>query len=583
MSGPIEGVIAKISGPAIIGKQMTGARMYDIVRLGDLGLVGEIIRLEGDTAFIQVYEDTSGLFIGEKITCTGNPLVLQLGPGLLRGVYDGILRPLSKIQEATGIFIDRGVDVPSIDLEKKWEFKPTVKVGDLVSDGVKIGTVQETDTIEHRILVPPLGISGKVVKIEAGEFTVEETVCELDNGTRLQMSHKWPVRKTRPCGEKLQPTEPFITGQRIFDTIFPVATGGTAAVPGPFGSGKTVVQQSLSKYAAADIIVYIGCGERGNEMSEVLTEFPELEDPQLGGSLMNRTILVANTSNMPVAAREASVYTGITLAEYFRDQGYRVSLMADSTSRWAEAMREISSRLEEMPGEEGYPTYLATRLASFYERSGRVVCQGDKERTGSVTVVGAVSPPGGDFSEPVTQNTLRVVGTFWALDASLAQRRHFPSVNWNRSYSLYSDLLHDWFTENVAVDWNDQRARLLQVLAKDAELQEIVQLVGPDALQDNERLILEVSKMMRNDFLQQNAFNDIDASCSLQKQYHMLKGLLLFYDTASAAMDRGISIDNILNLPIREELSRLRYESEDDFMEKYKKFEKNLSLEMGGE
>jgi V/A-type H+-transporting ATPase subunit A len=578
----VEGIICKISGPAVIAKQMTGARMYDIVKVGKEGLVGEIIRLDGDTAFIQVYEDTSGLRLGEPVLCTGNPLVVELGPGLLAGVFDGIQRPLSKIEDISGSFISRGIDVPSLPRDKKWAFEASKKVGDEVGPGDVLGWVQETNTIKHYILVPP-DCKGKIKSIKPGKYTVEETVAVLEDGRQLSLMHKWPVRIGRPYKKKLDPDEPFITGQRIFDTLFPIALGGTAAVPGGFGTGKTVVEQMLAKYADANVIVYIGCGERGNEMTEVLSEFPELEDPKTGGPLMDRTVLVVNTSNMPVAAREASVYTGITIAEYFRDMGYSVALMADSTSRWAEALREISSRLEEMPGEEGYPTYLSTRLASFYERSGRVICSGSDTNVGSVTVVGAVSPPGGDFSEPVTQSTMRVTGALWALDATLAHRRHFPAINWNRSYSLYCDQMEDWFAERVTPDWNKLRARIMQLLQKDAELQEVVQLVGPDALQDNERLILETSKMIREDFLQQNAFSDVDAYCSLEKQHGMMTGLLSFYDKSQAALDKGISIENILNLPIREDLSRLKEVPNELFNDQLSSFLSKLSLALEGQ
>jgi len=579
----LEGKIIKISGPAVIANGMTGTKMYDIVRVGRLGLLGEIIRLEDDTAFIQVYEDTSGLYLGEPVLSTNSPLCAELGPGLLTSVFDGIQRPLSDIRKASGDFISRGIFVDAIDKEKKWDFVPTAKVGQKVQGGDIVGEVQETPTVKHYVMIPP-NVSGVVKEINEGSFTVLETVCVLDDGKEIPMLQKWPVRESRPCNKKLDPTEPFITGQRIFDTLFPIATGGTTAVPGGFGTGKTVVEQTLAKYAAADVIVYIGCGERGNEMTEVLTEFPELEDPKNGGPLMNRTILVVNTSNMPVAAREASVYTGITLAEYYRDQGYSVALMADSTSRWAEAMREISSRLEEMPGEEGYPTYLSTRLAAFYERSGRVSClrgSDSEERIGAVTVVGAVSPPGGDFSEPVTQSSMRVTGAIWALDSSLAHRRHFPSVNWNRSYSLYSELLEAWFSKEVAPDWNKHRSRIMALLQKDAELQEVVQLVGPDALQDAERLILECSKMIREDYLQQNAFSEIDAYCSLNKQHGMMSGLLMFYDASSKALDGGTPIEDILNLPLRENLSRLKEIPEDQFDKKFEKFKEQLSKSLG--
>ncbi len=578
----MEGRIAKISGPAVIAKGMTGNKMYDLVKVGNYGLMGEIIRLEGDTAFIQVYEDTSGLLVGEPVVSSGAPLAVELGPGLLSSIFDGIQRPLLDIQAASGTFIGRGIEVPALDREKKWEFKPQKKAGDKVIGGDVIGTVQESKGIVHRVMVPN-GVEGKIKTIASGEHTVIETIAVMEDGTEIQMLRRWPVRHRRPYKKKLDPDEPFITGQRIFDTLFPIAIGGNAAVPGPFGSGKTVVEQMLAKYAVTDIIVYIGCGERGNEMTDVLTEFPELEDPKTGGPLMDRTVLVVNTSNMPVAAREASVYTGITIAEYFRDQGYSVALMADSTSRWAEALREISSRLEEMPGEEGYPTYLATRLSAFYERSGRVICNGSEDKLGAVTVVGAVSPPGGDFSEPVTQSSMRVIGAFWALDASLAHRRHFPSVNWNRSYSLYSEILKDWFTKNVADDWNPVRDRIMQLLQKDAELQEVVQLVGPDALPDSERLILEVSKMIREDFLQQNAFSVVDAFCPLEKQHGMMSGLLNFYDKCNNALERGITMENILNLPIREDISRLKEVPNEEFGERYKEVMKKLDKELGVE
>ena len=581
MSEELIGKIQRISGPAVIAKGMTGSRMYDIVKVGNQGLIGEIIRLDADTAFIQVYEDTSGLSVGENVSCTGNPLVVELGPGLLAGVFDGIQRPLAKIEEATGSFIERGVEIAALDKERKWNFQPKAKQGDVVETGDILGTVQETENMECRIMVPH-GVSGSVETIKEGEFTVQETIAVIA-GQEVTMMQKWPVRQVRTFKKKLDPNEPFITGQRVFDTLFPVADGGTAAVPGPFGAGKTVVEQTLAKYAHTDIIVYIGCGERGNEMTDVLVEFPELIDPKTGGPLMDRTVLIVNTSNMPVAAREASVYTGITIAEFFRDQGYRVALMADSTSRWAEAMREISSRLEEMPGEEGYPTYLATRLAAFYERSGRVVCCGIDERIGAITVIGAVSPPGGDFSEPVTQNTLRVVGSFWALDAGLAHRRHFPSVNWNKSYSLYSELLDEWFTDNVAPDWIELRGHMMQLMQKDAQLQEVVQLVGPDALQDAERLILEVAKMIREDFLQQNAFSEVDAYCSLEKQHGMMTGLVEFYERCNEALNRGVSIEEILNLPLRENLSRLKEVPNDLFKEKFSDFRNKLSVALGAE
>jgi len=552
-----EGKISKISGPAVIAKGLTGARMYDIVRVGHEGLIGEIIRLEGDTAFIQVYEDTSGLFVGEPVVSTGEPLTVELGPGMLSTIYDGIQRPLEKIRALKGDFVARGVVVESLDRERKWYFTPKVKPGDVVGPGDILGEVQEYH-FTHRIMVPPNLRGGEVAEIREGEFTVLDVICRLKDGTELTMLSRWPVRVPRPVKRKLEPREPFITGQRILDVLFPVAMGGTAAIPGPFGSGKTVVQQTLSKWSNADIIVYVGCGERGNEMTDVLTEFPELEDPRTGRPLMERTILVANTSNMPVAAREASIYTGVTMAEYWRDQGYRVALMADSTSRWAEALREISSRLEEMPAEEGYPPYLSARLAAFYERAGRAICLGQDERVGAVTIVGAVSPPGGDLSEPVTQATLRIVGTFWALDANLAYRRHFPAINWHRSYSLYQEGLEGWFRKNVAEDFPALRNWAQGILQKEAELQEIVQLVGPDALQDEERMVIEAGKMIREDFLQQSAFHPVDSYCALRKAYGMLRAIHAFHVQAMEALKRGMLIDEILNLPQIEEIARMK-------------------------
>ena len=562
----IQGEIIDISGPAVIAKGMTGARMLDIVKVGEEELVGEIIRLDGDTAFIQIYEDTWGLKVGEPVITTGEPLTVELGPGLLGGIFDGIQRPLHGIEERVGPFIQRGIDVQALPRDKVWQFTPSVQQGDEVEPGDVIGVVQETPTLEHRILCPP-SANGKVAQVREGEFTVTDAVVRLEDGSELTMMHKWPVKQPRPVKEKLPPTEPFVTGQRVFDLLFPIAIGGTATVPGGFGTGKTVVEQTLAKFSNADVIVYVGCGERGNEMTDVLTEFPELEDPKTAGPLMDRTVLVVNTSNMPVAAREASIYTGITLAEYYRDMGYGVALMADSTSRWAEALREISSRLEEMPGEEGYPTYLATRLAAFYERSGRVVCLGEGERKGAVTIVAAVSPPGGDFSEPVTQISQRVAGALWALDASLAFRRHFPSVNWNRSYTLYYDQLREWFEREMGRDWTEQRNDTVALLQKDADLQEIVQLVGPDSLQDHERLILEASRMLREGFLQQNAFSDVDASCSLQKQRLMLKLLLTFYKQAEKLVATGVPLQDILDLPVREEISKLKDMAEVRFQE----------------
>jgi V/A-type H+-transporting ATPase subunit A len=519
--------------------------------------LGEIIRLDGETAFIQVYEDTSGLFVGEPIQNTGLPLMAELGPGLLSTTYDGIQRPLEVIRSDQGDFIARGIFVDALSKNKKWHFIPKVKAGDKLQAGDIIGETQEGPFI-HKIMLPP-SVEGTVSEVvKEGDYLISEVVCRLKEGAELTMIQRWPVRSGRPYKKKQDPNELFITGQRIFDSMFPLALGGNASIPGPFGSGKTVVQQTLAKYSSADIIIYIGCGERGNEMADVLHEFPELTDPRTGKPLMERTVLVANTSNMPVAAREASIYTGITMAEYYRDMGYQVAVMADSTSRWAEAMREISSRLEEMPGEEGYPTYLATRLAAFYERAGRTICLGKEGRSGSVTVVGAVSPPGGDFSEPVTQSTLRIVGTFWALDAALANRRHFPAINWGKSYSLYQEHLNDWYKKNVAGDFTESCQRMMGILQKEAELLEVVQLVGPDALQDNERLVIEVGKMLREDFLQQSAFSEFDAYCPMEKQDGMLKAILIFYQKSSDIIRHGGTIEMILESPYLERIARLK-------------------------
>ncbi|MDZ7800285.1 MAG: V-type ATP synthase subunit A [Trueperaceae bacterium] len=558
----IEGKIARISGPAVIAEEMMGARMYDIVRVGEENLVGEIIRLDGDTAFVQVYEDTGGLTVGQPVVSTGLPLAVELGPGMLNGIFDGIQRPLDKIEEASGAYIERGITVNALSRETKWTFTPTVKAGDEVEPGHQIGTVPEY-SFTHKILVPP-GKGGKIARVvEEGSYTVDDTVAELEDGTVLTLMHQWPVRQPRPVTEKLDPITPFLTGMRILDVLFPLTMGGTAAIPGPFGSGKTVAQQSIAKYGNAEIVIYVGCGERGNEMTDVLVEFPELEDPQTGNPLMHRTVLIANTSNMPVAAREASIYTGITLAEYFRDQGYRVSIMADSTSRWAEALREISSRLEEMPAEEGYPPYLASRLSAFYERGGRVTTLGGDQ--GAVSIIGAVSPAGGDFSEPVTQATLRITGCFWALDASLARRRHFPSINWNRSYSLFKDGLDAWYRENVAEDYPELVDQAMDVLQREADLQEVVQLVGPDALQDNERLIIEVGRILRQDFLQQNGFDPVDASCTLEKAYGLLQMMLKLHAKAREAVEGGATVDELLGDPVIEKVNRARYVSEDEF------------------
>ncbi|MBM3451045.1 MAG: V-type ATP synthase subunit A [Armatimonadetes bacterium] len=567
---PEAGRIVKISGPACIAEGIPGARMYDIVKVGKEGLLGEIIRLDGATAFVQVYEDTSGLYVDEPVASTGGPLTVELGPGMLNAIYDGIQRPLNLIEEREGPFIGRGVVVNSIDRERKWDFVPTVQVGDTVQPGDVIGEVKEF-SFTHRILVPADARGAKVAHIAPGSFNVVEPVCRLDNGAELAMLQRWAVRIPRPAKRKLDPGEPFLTGQRVFDLLFPIAMGGAAAIPGPFGSGKTVMQQSLAKWGNAQIIVYVGCGERGNEMTDVLVEFPELEDPLTGRPLMERTILVANTSNMPVAAREASIYVGVTMAEYFRDQGYSVALMADSTSRWAEALREISSRLEEMPAEEGYPPYLAAKLAAFYERAGRAVLLGSGERVGSVTVIGAVSPPGGDISEPVTQSTLRIVGAFWSLEKSLADRRHFPAIHWTRSYSLYAPGLERWYHEHVAPDFVDVRNEIQSILSKEAELQEIVQLVGPDALQDEQRLVIEAGKMIREDFLQQSAFSEVDAYSAPEKVYGMAKIILAFYKASVDAVRRGaMTIDDVINVPVIEEIARMKEIKREDWGARYK-------------
>ena len=562
----ISGKVQRISGPAVIAKGMMGARMYDVVRVGEEELIGEIIRLDGDTAFVQVYEDTAGLTIGEPVVSTGLPLAVELGPGMLNGIFDGIQRPLDKLQETSGTYIERGIVVSSLSRDARWPFTPRAVVGDEVSAGEVLGTVPEF-SFTHKILVPPK-VKGRIkTMVAAGEYTVDEVIATLEDGTELKLSHHWPVRQARPVKEKLDPVTPFLTGMRILDVLFPLTMGGTAAIPGPFGSGKTVTQQSVAKYGNADIVVYVGCGERGNEMTDVLVEFPELEDPQTGNPLMHRTVLIANTSNMPVAAREASIYTGITLAEYFRDQGYAVSVMADSTSRWAEALREIASRLEEMPAEEGYPPYLASRLAAFYERGGRVTTLADEQ--GAVSIIGAVSPAGGDFSEPVTQSTLRITGCFWALDAALTRRRHFPAINWSRSYSLFPGILEEWYGSNVAEGYTALRNRAIGMLQQEAELQEVVQLVGPDALQDQERLVIEIGRILRQDFLQQNGFDPVDASCSLKKAYGMLEMMTKLNDQAAAFLKRGGTVDEVLKQAVVEKISRSRYVAEGEF-ETYK-------------
>ncbi|GGL49083.1 ATP synthase subunit A [Halocalculus aciditolerans] len=553
------GVIESVSGPVVVATDLD-AQMNDVVYVGDEGLMGEVIEIEGERTTIQVYEETSGVSPGEPVDNTGNPLTVDLGPGLLDTIYDGVQRPLDVLEDEMGAFLDRGVDAPGIDMEKEWEFEPTVETGDVVEPGDIVGTVDETVSIEHKVLVPPTSEGGEVTAVNAGAHTVDETVVELDNDEDIAMLQEWPVREARPSGDKQTPETPLITGQRVQDGMFPIAKGGTAAIPGPFGSGKTVTQQQLAKWSDADIVIYIGCGERGNEMTEVIEDFPNLEDPTTGNPLMARTSLIANTSNMPVAARESCIYTGITIAEYYRDMGYDVALMADSTSRWAEAMREISSRLEEMPGEEGYPAYLAARLAQFYERAGYFENINGTE--GSVSVVGAVSPPGGDFSEPVTQNTLRIVKTFWALDADLAERRHFPSINWNESYSLYKEQLDPWYRENVAEDFPERRQWAVDVLDEEDELQEIVQLVGKDALPDDQQLTLEVARYLREAWLQQNAFHDTDTYCSPEKTYRMLGAIKTLNDEAFKALEGGAPVEEITAIEAAPRLNRIGVQEE---------------------
>lgn len=573
-----EAKIYRISGPVVVAKGLQ-ARMYDLVKVGNEKLMGEVIQISGDKVVIQVYEDTNGLTPEEPVENTGMPLSIELGPGLLSQIYDGIQRPLPKLAEKQGNFIQRGAFIPGLDRKKKWDFTATIKKDEIVEEGDIIGTVQETKNIVHRILVPP-GLKGKIKEIKSGSFTVEDTIAVLDNKTELKLMHYWPVRKPRPIKEKLMPTIPLITGQRILDTLFPIAKGGTGAIPGPFGSGKTVTQQQLAKWSDAEIVVYIGCGERGNEMTEVLKEFPELKDVKTGRPLMERTVLIANTSNMPVAAREASIYTGMTIAEYFRDQGYDVSLMADSTSRWAEAMREISSRLEEMPGEEGYPAYLASKLAEFYERAGRVKCLGRKEKIGSVTAIGAVSPPGGDFSEPVTQNTLKITKVFWALDAKLAQSRHFPAINWLESYSLYKRTLNAWYNENISEAYPELREKAMKILQKEAELQEIVQLVGSDALPEKERLLLEAARLIKDGFLQQNAYHDIDSYCSIKKQFLLLKEILHYFDLSYAALEQGASVEAITGIKSKNRLVKAALIPEKDIEKELKDIQLQIEKEL---
>jgi V/A-type H+/Na+-transporting ATPase subunit A len=571
-------IVSRISGPVVVATDIEQAQMYDVVRIGELGLLGEIIRLEGNKATIQVYEDTTGLRPGEKIVNTRRPLSIQLGPGLLKSIYDGIQRPLDILRQESGDFISRGKIIPALDQLKKWEFVPIKKKGENVSQGEIIGEVQETPLIRHKIVVP-FGINGQLSEITEGNYTVSENVAQIKTNSGVidvGLSNWWMVRKPRPVLNKLPPSSPLLTGQRVLDTFFPIAKGGTAAIPGPFGSGKTVTQQQLAKWADSNIIVYVGCGERGNEMTEILTTFPELEDPKSKRPLMERTILVANTSNMPVAAREASIYTGITMGEYYRDMGYDVALMADSTSRWAEALREISGRLEEMPGEEGYPAYLGSRLAEFYERGGKAVVISPEERVGSLTLVGAVSPPGGDFSEPVSQNTLRVTRVFWALDANLASRRHFPSINWLTSYSLYADEMNDWYKSNISSDWIKRRQEALEILQREAELQEIVQLIGYDALPEPEKGILDTARSIREDFLQQSAYDEVDTYSSIKKQFMMLSVILEFGKLEAEAIKKGISSSKVGSLEVRKQISMIKWTKEEQIEQLIKEIEVNM-------
>ena len=567
-----KGVITKISGPLVVASGMRDANMFDVVRVSDSRLIGEIIEMHGDRASIQVYEETSGIGTGEPVESTNEPLSVELGPGLIKGIFDGIQRPLNAIRDLVGNSLTRGIAVPALSRDARWHFVPTVKAGDKVKGGDVLGTVKETDIVNHKIMVPP-AVSGTVKSISEGDFTVTDLVGVItkDNGEdyTFTLMQKWPVRKGRPYAKKLSPDVPLVTGQRVIDALFPIAKGGVAAIPGPFGSGKTVTQHQLAKWAEADIVVYIGCGERGNEMTDVLNEFPELIDPHTGKSLMERTVLIANTSDMPVAAREASIYTGITIAEYFRDMGYSVALMADSTSRWAEALREMSGRLEEMPGEEGYPAYLGSRLAQFYERAGRVISLGTNGREGALSVIGAVSPPGGDISEPVSQATLRIVKVFWGLDSALAYKRHFPAINWLTSYSLYADSLGKWFNANVSDEWMTLRGRLMSLLSDEAALDEIVKLVGMDALSAPDRLKMEAARSIREDFLHQLAFHEVDTYSSLKKQYYMMKLVTEFYDESLDALGKGADIEDIVKLPVRESIGRFKYIHEDNIDDEY--------------
>jgi V/A-type H+/Na+-transporting ATPase subunit A len=576
------GTIKKVAGPLVIAEGMRDANMFDVVRVSSQRLIGEIIEIHGDEASIQVYEETSGLGPGEPVESMGVPMSVELGPGLITSIYDGIQRPLDDIMKISGNNLKRGVEVASLKRDKKWEFVPAAKAGDEVEAGDVLGTVQETIVVQQKIMVP-YGVKGTVKEIKAGTFTVEEVVAVIatEKGDKeLTMMQRWPVRKGRPYQKKLPPVKPLVTGQRVIDTFFPIAKGGVAAVPGPFGSGKTVIQHQLAKWAEADIVVYIGCGERGNEMTDVLNEFPELKDPKTGQSLMERTVLIANTSDMPVAAREASIYTGITIAEYFRDMGYSVALMADSTSRWAEALREMSGRLEEMPGEEGYPAYLGSRLAQFYERAGHVVSLGKEGREGALSVIGAVSPPGGDISEPVSQATLRIVKVFWGLDSALAYKRHFPAINWLTSYSLYVDNMANWFNEEVAADWMEDRQKMMTILQEEAELNEIVQMVGMDALSPTDRLKMEAARSIREDFLHQNSFHEIDTYTPLRKQYLMMKLVLAFYEKSVDALNKGADMNALIAMPVREKIGRYKYTTDADIENEYKNVEEELDKEV---
>ena len=568
------GVIKKVAGPLVIAEGMRDANMYDVVHVSEHNLIGEIIEMHGDKASIQVYEETAGLGPGEPVVSLGRPLSVELGPGLISNIYDGIQRPLDEIMKVSGgNGLERGISVPPLPEEKLWDFEPAVSEGAEVSGGDIIGTVQETIVVNHKIMVPP-DVKGRVKEIKKGSFTIRDTVAviETEKGDReLTMTQHWPVRSGRPYKTKMAPKKPLITGQRVIDTFFPIARGGVAAVPGPFGSGKTVIQHQLAKWAEADIVVYIGCGERGNEMTDVLNEFPELKDPKTGESLMERTVLIANTSDMPVAAREASIYTGITIAEYFRDMGYSVALMADSTSRWAEALREMSGRLEEMPGEEGYPAYLGSRLAQFYERAGQVITLGSEEREGALSVIGAVSPPGGDISEPVSQATLRIVKVFWGLDSNLAYKRHFPAINWLTSYSLYLQDMEKWFNANVAEDWMEHRQAMMALLQEESELEEIVKMVGMDALSPADRLKMEAARSIREDFLHQNSFHEVDTYTSLKKQHLMMKLVMAFYDFGVKALADGANIEEIISMPVRESIGRFKYVHEDEIEQAYDK------------